>query len=300
MGGLGGLFVSHQERAEHRFSPCARPCWYTARRRPRSMVLIHGGNAASAPALLPSIVPASPPRTAPARWLQKGLPSSPLSASIDDPSHSGYTGLHQWMEELSGPSGPIGMQIPRAELPSRSSARSHRPVTCDPPSRSTSHFALLISGRPSHLTPDNGVFDVLLGGQHKERARPHTRGCMARHKADLPTMQPDRVLLRQVKRPKPQRPASREVRATQLGVSSGDNTAVLGHAVKMNFTGQGAIAELHASDRFAHVSWHAWAPPLRRSPSELSRRRNCPPVDELGRRRISGSLRSGAAIPFCM
>ena len=171
----------------------------------RFMVLIHGGNAASAPALLPSIVPASPPRTAPARRLQQGLPRSPLSASIDDTSHSGYTGLHQWMEDLSGPSGPIGMQIPRAELPSRSSARSHRPVTLDPPSRSTSHFALLISGRPSHLTPDHGVFDALLGEQHrhKERARPHTRDCMAdrgtrltlRHKADLPSKQPDKVLL---------------------------------------------------------------------------------------------------------
>ena len=102
------------------------------------MVLIHGGNAASAPALLPSIVPASPSRTAPARERKKWSPiGSPLSASADDPSSSG-TGLHQWMEELSGPSGPIGMQIPREQLPFRSSARSHRPLTCDPPHRCTS------------------------------------------------------------------------------------------------------------------------------------------------------------------
>jgi len=103
------------------------------------MVLIHGGNAASAPhLLLPSIVPASPSRTAPARERKKWSPiGSPLYASAEDPSSSG-TGLHQWMEELSGPSGPIGMQIPRAQLPFRSSARSHRPLTCDPPHRCTS------------------------------------------------------------------------------------------------------------------------------------------------------------------
>ena len=103
------------------------------------MVLIHGGNAASAPhLLLPSIVPASPSRTAPARERKKWSPiGSPLSTSAEDPSSSG-TGLHQWMEELSGPSGPIGMQIPRAQLPFRSSARSHRPLTCDPPHRCTS------------------------------------------------------------------------------------------------------------------------------------------------------------------
>ena len=105
----------------------------------RSMVLIHGGNAASAPALLPSIVPASPSRTAPARERKKWSPiGSPLSTSAEDRSSSGDTGLHQWMEELSGPSGPIGMQIPRAQLPFRSSARSHRPLTCDPPHRCTS------------------------------------------------------------------------------------------------------------------------------------------------------------------
>ena len=282
--------------------PTAARVAAAARRSPRSMVLIRGGNAASAPALLPSIVPASPPRTAPApRWLQKGPPRSPPSTSIGDPSHSGYTGLQQWMEELSGfESGPIGGRWGQAELPSRSSARSHRPVTCEPPSRSTSHFALLISGRPAHLTPDNGVFDALLGGQHKEHARPHTRGCMAQHKADLKKHTPDKVLLRQVKHAKPQRPPSQEVRATQLGVSSGDNTAVLGHAVKMNITGKGALAELtHVSA--THVSWNAWAPPLRRSESELIRSGmlSCPPVDELGRRRVSGSLRSGAAIPFC-
>ena len=102
-------------------------------------------------------------------------------------------------------------------------------------SRCTSHFALLISGRPSQLTPDKGLLllDALTAGQRNEGARPRTRA-HTRSKAELPGSQPDKVVLRHVRRPKPQRPPSQEVRATQLGVRSGDPTAVVGRAVRMS------------------------------------------------------------------
>ena len=161
-------------------------------------------------------------------------------------------------------------------------------------SRCTSHFALLISGRPSQLTPDKGLLllDALTAGQSNEGARPRTRA-HTRSKAELPGSQPDKVVLRHVRRPKPQRPPSQEVRATQLGVRSGDPTAVVGRAVRMSRPVTGAIAELHLPSDY--VSWDKWAPPLRSSPSEQLR-----PVDVVGTRRISPSLRSGAAIPLCM
>ena len=162
------------------------------------------------------------------------------------------------MQACRGPHGRVGAHMPRAEL--HSNARSHHPIAKEPPQRSTTSFALLLTGRPVHLTPEKGVAHALLGDKHMLIAsRPRTSTSF-RLKADLPISMSDKALLRQVQRAKPPIAMSRAVSATELCVSCTDNAGILAKCAKIGHHGPRAVAELRASDRFA-VSWNQWAPP---------------------------------------
>tara|TARA_B110001452_G_C15123656_1_gene391616 strand:- start:232 stop:936 length:705 start_codon:yes stop_codon:yes gene_type:complete len=200
------------------------------------------------------------------------------------PASSALT-LDQWMRAI-GPREPgaVGTQVRKQDLGRMAHASGHMPnlakLTASqvdgcraPLTRSTSTFALLVSGRPSHLTPDSGLFDALLGAHlEPEPLRPLTSGGY-KLKAPLPSSPSSPAKLQRSVRPPGfgviERGADSPVdKATLLSVGGSDNVGNLErsmHDVSKHGGGRkGIVAQLRArnsGNRRFSPSWQHWTPP---------------------------------------
>ena len=162
--------------------------------------------------------------------------------------------------------GAVGTHVPRQDLVRRTGAKGHMPSLAKPMTRSTSSFALLVSGRPAHLTPDSGLFDALLGAHLKPEPLT-SRGYKL--KAPLPSSPSSPAMLQRSVRPPGfgvvERGGDSPVaKATQLSVGGSDSVGNLERAAKHGGGRKGIVAQLRArnsGNRRFSPSWQQWTPP---------------------------------------